>query len=186
MHQVLRLCVTAFTVVALAYLAGVVDSDGCLAIGIDTWRVRKFGIAPDYSERVTISQNKTQAVDLAQELFGGNVRIQKPRGGISRYPLYRWQITNRKAALCVAALFPYLRLKRDAAQMLLDLRAIKDRGREANTDLGGPRIRIRNPATAAAMAALAAQIREFNSPTTPRPLREQEHVLMRGGASISH
>ena len=84
--------------IELAYLAGIMDSDGSFSIGIDTWRQRKLGINPAYQEILVIGQCDPQAINLAKELFGGAVRQEKSRGDLRRRMFY-WQATNVIAAL---------------------------------------------------------------------------------------
>ena len=41
-------------------------------------------------------------------------------------PVYHWQVTDRQAVICVKALLPYLRVKRGQAEMVLELRRLKE------------------------------------------------------------
>ena len=50
----------------LAYLAGVIDSDGSLTIGVDMMRNRGNS-SPRFFEIITVRQCDTEAVYLAQE-----------------------------------------------------------------------------------------------------------------------
>lgn len=154
-----------------AYLAGVLDSDGSFSIAIDTWRQRHLGRNPAYQEIVAIGQCDPQAIQLAKELFGGSVRAEKARAE-NRRPMFYWQATNKIAVECVRALLPYLRIKRRQAELILALRAIKDRGREENSELTRPRVRTTKPAVLAEMAVLAVAIRQLNDSRFPLALSE--------------
>ena len=124
-----------------AYLAGVLDSDGSIIIAVDTWRVRTLNRSPHYSENIGIGQCDPQAIQLFQEMFGGHIRVEEKRGE-NRRPMYHWGTTDRNAVVVVNELLPFLRIKRKQAELLLALRQIKERGREANTYLEQePRIR---------------------------------------------
>jgi hypothetical protein len=150
----------------LAYLAGVMDSDGSFSIGIDTWRVRTLARSPAYQEITAIAQCEPQAIQLLKELFGGCVSFQKARGP-NRRPMLRWQATNKVAIGAVLKLLPFLRIKRRQAEILLALRKIKERGREKNTALTRPHIRTVKPEVLAEMDRLARQIRELNDTRFP-------------------
>jgi hypothetical protein len=156
----------------LAWLAGVIDSDGCITIDKNTWRVRTLGQCPTYQEMIALSQITPEGVHLAQKLFGGSVGIQKPRG-ISRHPMYRWQARNKIAIVAIRSLFPFLRIKRGQAEILLRLRRVKERGSQANTKPSGiPRGRTLLPEVQAEMESFWLNIREANRPSPRLALGE--------------
>ena len=144
----------------LAYIAGVIDADGSITIAVTT--PSRNGSTLRYSEKVSLAQVNPQAIDLLREHFGGGLSIQKRRG-ISRRPLYRWQIGCRKAAKFLEQILPFLRIKRQQAEICLNLHKIKQRGRIANTDLTAPRIRTRKPLVEAEMRSLVKEIRALNN-----------------------
>jgi hypothetical protein len=51
-------------------------------------------------------------------------------------PLHTWQTTDIKAADCLLAIMPYLRIKREQALNCLDLRAVKERSKSARVSRG--------------------------------------------------
>jgi hypothetical protein len=112
----------------LAYLAGVIDSDGSISVRRSTYsqRVRKDSGAPTYSERVTVKQVTPEAVDLLHETFGGYRFTSSPSAKRGR-PLHGWEVTNRKASTALTALLPSLRIKRGQAENCLALRKLKQR-----------------------------------------------------------
>lgn len=111
----------------LAYLAGVLDSDGTIGVKRNTYSVRVVGDSgqPTYSERIHIRQVERAALELFAETFGGNIGITDPSAKRGR-PLWNWGQTDKKAAATLAALLPYLRIKRRQAENCLALRAIKE------------------------------------------------------------
>lgn len=111
----------------LAYLAGVLDSDGTIGVKKSTYSMRVIGdsTAPTYSERIHVRQVSREAVDLFAATFGGNVGVEDPHAKRGK-PLFRWGITDKKAAACLAALAPYLRIKRWQAENCLSLRTLKE------------------------------------------------------------
>ncbi len=117
----------------LAYLAGVVDSDGCITIGVDQ-SPRPEKNAPRFFQLIAVRQCDPEAVHLAQELFGGRITVGKP-GSLRGRPSHDWVVANRKACAVAKALLPYLRIKRKQAEIVLRMGALKNKGREANTYL---------------------------------------------------
>lgn len=121
----------------LAYLAGVIDSDGTIGIKRSTYamRVRKDAGQPVYSERVGIKQVEPQAIELLKKTFGGYRGTMRP-GTKQSKPLHTWNINSRSAGKAIAELLPYLRIKRRQAENALALRALIGQGR------GWPQVKI--------------------------------------------
>ena len=174
----------------LAYLAGVVDSDGSITIGAENARRIASNKSPRFFEIITVRQCDKEAVYLAQELFGGNITIGKP-GSLSGRPSYDWYLYNRKACAAIRTLLPYLRIKRRQAEIVLALREVKDRGRTANTaleDVGIPvngrygntrplRRRYLRPEVLAEYKALTIQVRSLNDTRLADPFADRDAVV---------
>jgi hypothetical protein len=120
----------------LAYLAGVIDSDGSIGIKRSTYGMRHGnGGQPTYSERVMCRQVSPEAVDLLRATFGGyrgTTAASAPRGK----PLHSWQVTDLKAVACLQALRPFLLVKAAQADNALALRVVKDASRTARVPFG--------------------------------------------------
>lgn len=121
----------------LSYCAGVIDSDGCIGVRRLTYAMRVVGDSgqPTYSERVAVKQVERQAIDLLRETFGGSFGVDKPSAKRGR-PLYRWEVKDRKAAACLEALLPFLRIKHEQAKNCLLLRAVKEQSKVARVANG--------------------------------------------------
>lgn len=98
----------------LAYLAGVVDSDGFVSIHRSTRRGAVY-----HAPVVGIAGTRREPHDLAASVWGGNVWVHNPGGGYR--PQFQWARQGKGAALIIADLAPFLRVKRDNAQLALDL-----------------------------------------------------------------
>jgi len=114
----------------IAYIAGVMDSDGYFTIKKSTYNMRKFKDRknPQYSEKCGIKQVQSQAVKFIYENFGGYYRIEKPSSENGK-PLYAVQLMNKKAHTFIKIIYPYLRIKKSQAQILLKLRQSLDKGK---------------------------------------------------------
>lgn len=110
----------------IAYLAGAMDSDGCISVRRSTYAAR-HGEArhPVFSERLELKQVTPQIPELLKKTFGGSLMFQKPAAA-TRRPMYAWHATNRVAAEALRAMLPYLRVKQAQAENALALRASKD------------------------------------------------------------
>ncbi len=93
----------------LAYLAGVIDSDGFISIhrGHRTTRI--------YHQLVAgIAGTRREPHDLAASLFGGGITEHQPKNARHRKQ-FVWNVYGPKAAEFIAAIAPYLLVKRGQA-----------------------------------------------------------------------
>src|SRR5262245_61443683 len=108
----------------LAYIAGVIDSDGCITIGVDISPIAKNN-SPRFFELIAVRQCDPEAVHLACELFGGRLTVGKP-GSLRGRSSHDWVASNRRACEVLLAVLPYLRIKTKQAALVLRLRELKD------------------------------------------------------------
>lgn len=152
--------------VLLAYCAGVVDSDGMIGVKLSTYamRVRQDSTQPHFSERIQVRQVEAAAIELLRSLFGGALWREKPSARNGK-PLWCWQLSDLKAATCLDALLPYLRIKRKQAENCLRLRAIKTESKRARIAVGRGHqgSAVRPAALSAAMEACYAEAKALNA-----------------------
>ena len=99
----------------LAYLAGVIDSDGYISIH-RSCRAGKLYHAPI----IGISGTRTQPHELAQSIWGGKIHCYVPKNPRHR-PQYQWLRQGIAAPPIIEALLPYLRVKAEQASLALEL-----------------------------------------------------------------
>ena len=99
----------------LAYLAGVVDSDGYITIN----ESRRKG-AIYHAPQVGITGTRPQPHHLAASFWGGKVSVYHPKLTGHR-PQFQWSRQGGAAACIIAALLPYLLVKSDQALTALEL-----------------------------------------------------------------
>lgn len=148
----------------LAYVAGVIDSDGSIAILRDTHAIRHGrATQASFSERVTIRQIEPEAVDLVHSFFGGSRSVVEGRRA-HQQPLQSVQIVDRQASRLLAEVCPYLRIKKQQALLCLALRAVKEQSRLARFAIGrGHRGGGRRPLEfSAEMERLFAEMKVLN------------------------
>lgn len=109
--------------VVLAYLAGVIDSDGYITIHRSIRNGARY-----HAAQIGIAGTSPEPHELAASLFGGNVGCYQPKNPSYR-PQYQWSRTGRAAAAIIAQLRPYLRVKADNAALALELQEHVEEGR---------------------------------------------------------
>lgn len=97
-----------------AYTAGVIDSDG--TITIHKQPPRKEGWSPTYSLRIGVFQRDGRTVDFLVGFWGGRVHYDKSKEG------FVWGLCNNKAENCLKKILPFLRYKKDQAQIAIEYR----------------------------------------------------------------
>lgn len=97
-----------------AYLAGILDGEGCFSISRRSDR--------HYSPLISVGMAETAAIQKLKEVYGGNVYIEN-----GKYrPIYKWQVRNFDTILAILdKLAPYLLIKTEAASLLREF--ISDR-----------------------------------------------------------
>lgn len=123
--------------VDLAYLAGVIDSDGYIGVKRSTYAMRVRGDAgfPMYSERICVKQVEPHATEMLHAFFGGTLGVTKASAAKGR-SLHYWQVTDRNAFACAKSLLPFLRIKRGQTENLVELRKIKERSKKVRVAKG--------------------------------------------------
>lgn len=107
----------------LAYLAGVLDSDGYISVHGSTRRGKTY-----YAARVGIAGTRRQPHDLAASIWGGTVSLYLPKNPRHRGQ-YQWSRTGDVAAQIVAAVQPYLLVKQEQARIALEVQEFVQFGR---------------------------------------------------------
>lgn len=105
----------------LAYLAGVIDSDGFITASSSVRSGRTY-CAP----RVGIAGTRREPHDLAASLFGGSVLSYEPKAERAHHRTqFQWVREGDTAAHVIVAVLPYLRVKRVQAELAVELQAAR-------------------------------------------------------------
>lgn len=149
-----------------AYLAGCLDCDGYFTIKKSTYAMRVTGDAknPVYSEKIGLKQVTPDVVELLSQYFKGYRRIEKPSARNGK-PLHAWSVTDLQAITCVQTLLPYLKVKHQQAELLMELRKSKEVTKHYR--IVGSNV---SPEQAARRESLFNEIKQLNDtrPTKPR------------------
>ncbi|MBQ0867403.1 hypothetical protein [Streptomyces sp. RK75] len=98
----------------LAYLAGVIDSDGYITVHRSLRNGKAY-----YAARIGIAGTRRQPHDLAVSLWGGRVSRYEPKSPRHRAQ-YQWSRTGDTAAIAITQIQPHLRVKREQARLALE------------------------------------------------------------------
>lgn len=142
---------------SLAYLAGIMDSDGNFRI----YKQRVPGMRwPHYRINIRCAQvEPSPAIRLLAEIFGGRITKKKARWADHR-DLAEWNLHDRAASGAAESLLPHLRVKWVEACLLLELRRVKARGMQDMTLWNHP-TRWGHNARMRKRSYSAAQVAEF-------------------------
>ncbi|MFD3484953.1 hypothetical protein [Streptomyces sp. NPDC058665] len=99
----------------LAYLAGVIDSDGYITVHRSVRNGKAY-----HAARIGIAGTRRQPHDLAASLWGGKVSRYEPKDPRHRVQ-YQWSRTGDKAAVAITKIQPYLRVKQEQAHIALEV-----------------------------------------------------------------
>lgn len=174
----------------LAYMAGVLDSDGYIGVHKSDYAMRVRGDAGQviYSPRVQLKQVDTEAVDLFHETFGGYRTVNAPsRNATNGKPLNVWSVHSAACAPVLRAVLPHLRIKADRARNALAVCDINTEGRRRTFDIpevvdGEPMVTMAEAArrTGKSYDVVLQSVRKGNVPhvrTGPRKVLIPESYL---------
>jgi hypothetical protein len=104
----------------IAYIAGILDGEGY--IGIKRSSVRKDCASRSYHARIQVRMVDEPAIAFIADTLGGWYYREKANAAMGR-PLYCYSASDAAAASILHIVLPYLRVKRGAADIVLELRA---------------------------------------------------------------
>lgn len=102
----------------LAYCAGILDGEG--SIGVQIAKPNKTRKTNSYRVRVRVAMCDIGAITLLQELFGGSIKTRQPKNLRHRMS-YDWIVRSLRAKDALTEMLPYLIIKRERAQIAIEL-----------------------------------------------------------------
>lgn len=101
-----------------AYLAGIVDGEGCISI---SKQIIKRTPTPVYSLIVVVSLVNKDVLQYFKEITGlGSVKYgAKHESSDNSRTSYQWWVSSRQAEKLLVEIYPYLRIKREQADIAL-------------------------------------------------------------------
>ena len=100
---------------ALAYIAGIIDGEGCLRI-VKAMPYREDMVNPSYSPSIQVGMKNREVLEFCKQYFGGSIYKER-----TRYWVYRWRINSKRQVInCLKKILPWLIVKKEEAEVLLD------------------------------------------------------------------
>lgn len=99
---------------AVAYLAWLIDGEGCIMMRRDCRRA-------DYCYYLVliVTNEHKGALDWCMGLYGGTL-YKQPRARADHKQIYYWETRSKTAHMILVEVLPYLKIKREQAQLVID------------------------------------------------------------------
>lgn len=108
----------------LAYVAGFVDGEGYLGIKRYNRYPDNPKYSPTYSERISVAGINEVAIRDFNKIVKGYMYFHKP-SKLSNRGYWSWEVTENNARIFLEKIYPYLKVKKPEADVLLQLSAHK-------------------------------------------------------------
>ena len=120
----------------IAYIAGILDGEGYIGIKRDS--VRRDCASRSYHARIQVRMVDEPAIAFLAETLGGWYYAEKAHL-VNGRPLFCYQASDAAAVAVLRTVLPYLRVKRGAADIVLELRAMQADAAKHRTKVVGHR-----------------------------------------------
>lgn len=100
----------------IAYVAGLFDGEGC--VNVTEVKPKKGRHSPSFQTLAQISNNDREVLNWVQSLFGGTITSNNVR---RQRVTFTWRVYHKRAKEFLEIIFPYLRIKEQQAQLLIEL-----------------------------------------------------------------
>jgi len=106
--------------IELAYMAGIIDSDGCISI-------QKHTACSSYRPYMTIIQRDMALIEWLYANFKGSVNVVSTKRNDGRDFYLRWLIADGRMIEILKMCLPYLLLKKGQAEVAIELYELRKR-----------------------------------------------------------
>ena len=102
----------------LAYVAGIIDGEGCIGLYSNTHKYlnKHREIRPRYCLTVTVCNTNEELIKWFHSLFGGHLHYRKSKEEKWK-PQWECKLSANKALDFLKLIYPYLRLKKPQAEI---------------------------------------------------------------------
>lgn len=113
----------------LAYIAGVIDSDGSIIIN-KSYSKKGYKKGYKLSLRLAVGSTSEKIIDWLKQMVGGCSYIDTRLPPRKTY--YWWRIHSRQASNLLEAILPFLVIKRKESQLAIEFQGLKKRQNTLN------------------------------------------------------
>lgn len=118
----------------LAYMAGIIDGEGCLTIGK---QIRKDRVSPSYRCSITVSNTDRRLVDLFSKYYGGHTAHRKDSRVEKKWAdSYTWYCPDGSSVEFLLDIKNYLLIKHKQAEILIKFQELKTKYRRKSLGQG--------------------------------------------------
>ncbi len=122
---------TDCSVTDLAYMAGLIDSEGSISLIHDHPERGGRGI---YAQ-VGMTSTDREVLDWMSSIFGGSVHTELPgKNPLTKKIAYRWNLTHHRACTFLTMILPYMRIKKGQTELAVALQNSKHGGERPNDE----------------------------------------------------
>lgn len=109
----------------LIYAAGFFDGEGYVACYIGSGPNRNAIVYRVAIGQSSLDSNPPEVLSWLQGLFGGSISQQGKHNALAKLPHYQWCLSSSAARNFLAGIIPYLHVKKERAQFMLDMWEIR-------------------------------------------------------------
>jgi hypothetical protein len=164
---------SAVSQVDLAYLAGLIDGEGCFFIGNFMTKSKTTGnMYPNYHCILKISSNDVCVLEWVNKTFGARITVlnKKRKDHTRNFVTYDAYFTGNMLTDLTHLLLPHLKIKKPQAEVMLKMRATFPRS--------GSSGRYRCPERDSLRAALHRDMHRLNSRFKQHPLKSDLYLTL--------
>jgi len=105
-----------------AYLAGIIDGEGCFYIGQVTYKEKNK--SPNFHSIIAISNNEKSLIDWLDKIFGkaSDNRYKYQSKRLNEKPTYRWSTSGQLLDYILPRIYPFLVIKRKQCKIMIEIR----------------------------------------------------------------
>ena len=109
----------------IAYAAGFFDGEGSISTTIKKKIRTETGKMRVISQfRIAVSQTDPRPLSILKQLWSGRIRPIKRDDKLYYKPKFTWRISGNRVVLALTEMLPYLIVKREQAELALELRKL--------------------------------------------------------------
>lgn len=141
----------------LVYIAGLLDAESSFII-------YKLSSRPSYLLEVNYRKTDYNTLQYLADIFGGRVRLASPSTG-NKPDVWLWKLVSKNAYSLLRHIYPFLRVKRRAAELCIEFFELYWQGRSSKPV---------SPERQAIGAKYAAMLRLYHTKSMPHRRKETE------------